>query len=275
MNFTIILALIIAGLIGGFFSGLFGIGGGIIYVVVLQEYFYYVTNLQNLPHAAVQLIIANSMFAVMWAGCIGTIKQWLMGTIYPRSVFIISSGGLISSFICNYLIAQMPTFNNKRFVIVFTILFIFLILQSFYNKKERGVSENENNLLLFLFGIIAGIVFAFTGLGGGIVIVPLLHQYMYMEYKKAISISLGFMAIVALINTINNILQPTNSYCIPPQYFIGYINFLLILPLVISIIVATPYGVILSKKIPGDRLKIYFLCFVFLMISYMIYKAFF
>ncbi len=60
--------LFLTGIIGGFLAGLLGIGGGPIYVVIFTEFIPKLYGALLSGPETVQLIIANTIFARMFAG---------------------------------------------------------------------------------------------------------------------------------------------------------------------------------------------------------------
>ena len=57
------LLLIAAGAIGGFMSGLIGVGGGIIFVPILT---YFLSRLGYADEVLVKAVLANSLFAIIF-----------------------------------------------------------------------------------------------------------------------------------------------------------------------------------------------------------------
>jgi len=65
-------------------------------------------------------------------------------------------------------------------------------------------------VLPLLIGIIAGLLGALCGVGGGIVMVPAFVAALGMEHKNAIATSLAVIVITAHVATINNARPSTN-----------------------------------------------------------------
>ena len=59
-------------------------------------------------------------------------------------------------------------------------------------------------LLVIAIGIVAGLIGALCGVGGGIVIVPALVKGLGFEQKQAVATSMAVIIIIAISATINN-----------------------------------------------------------------------
>lgn len=57
-------------------------------------------------------------------------------------------------------------------------------------------------------GVIAGLLGALCGVGGGIVMVPAFTTILGLDQKKAVATSLAVIVMIALISTFNNARQP-------------------------------------------------------------------
>ena len=71
MLLTEILLLVLAGLVGGFLAGMLGVGGGIVFVPVIQLILTY----HKISEGNVAYTLANSLVIVFAVGISGTFKQ--------------------------------------------------------------------------------------------------------------------------------------------------------------------------------------------------------
>ena len=70
--------LFLFGSFGGFMSGYLGVGGGIIYVPVLDYFlskYFHDTEL-------VKAVLANSLFVIMFSAAVASYKQYKLGNLY-------------------------------------------------------------------------------------------------------------------------------------------------------------------------------------------------
>jgi uncharacterized membrane protein YfcA len=76
-----IILLLLTGALGGFMSGLLGVGGGIIFVPVID---YYLQKQGINGHLLVNLILANSLATIVFTGAAGSIKQFKLGKLLSK-----------------------------------------------------------------------------------------------------------------------------------------------------------------------------------------------
>lgn len=256
--------LTIAGIGGGFLAGLLGIGGGIIYILILPL---------ALSHAGapsselVQYIIANSIFGTLFASLSGNIAQIRDKRFYKKEVIVVGLAGAITSIFILYFIVYTSWYSREIFnivVIAFLSLIIINVLRN-ANPKNKFIREVPfNKGKLGIAGFAGGAMSALSGLGGGTVIIPMLNSGLKMNIKKAKSISLGMIFISSLFMTLFNLFE---TPVLPFEFFrLGYIVFPVVLPLTLGIVLGSPFGVKTGRKIPSYIISIIFSIFVFIVI---------
>jgi uncharacterized membrane protein YfcA len=262
ISFTTLLLL---GSIGGLLAGLLGIGGGVVYVLIFSHY---LSNYGLNESAIVQAIIANSMFAILFAGISGSYKQWKNKNFYPSQMFITGIAASLASIFFGYIISIGTWYTKERFTWLFISLLIFIAIRLFTqrNKVSYELDRNANKLQLFLTGLSSGTISAFSGLGGGVIIVPILTDLIKMPIKKVTSISLGVISIMAILTSLYNfvfhkIVLHDNSQVI-------YLS--LALPVALGSLIAAPLGVQIASKISAKNIRIVFIVFLLLVITKMI-----
>lgn len=93
LELTDVFLLIIIGSIGGFLSGMLGVGGGVIFVPVID---FILSSAGVNEDIAVNIILANSIATIAFTGTISSIKQVRMGN------FLSQTNSLHGSAWCNY-----------------------------------------------------------------------------------------------------------------------------------------------------------------------------
>src|SRR5687767_5903826 len=88
--------------LGGLLAGMLGIGGGVIYVLIFSHY---LPKLGIPEEYIVPAIVANSMFAIMFAGISGTYKQWRKNNFFPKEAMFIAIAASFTSILFSYLIS--------------------------------------------------------------------------------------------------------------------------------------------------------------------------
>ena len=132
-------------------------------------------------------------------------------------------------------------------------------------SEETNPSMAKYSITGLLTGVIAGL----SGLGGGVIMIPLFTQYLKMGIKKSASISIGViplmmipMMIIMTIPLFNNSYQPANAI----GYQWGYLLPGLFLPLVGGLLFAAPLGVVMGQKSSGKQLKTIFAVLIIVVI---------
>lgn len=246
-----------SGLIGGCIAGMLGIGGGVIYVAIFTSFLR--TNLPDdlLGDPLVKYTIANSVFALTFAGLGASAGHIIKKTFHIRPVLLIGLGGAITAVITTHLIKDSH-YSAKAFALLFSLLLIPVILRTLLSKQPDGQPhELRNELLYFPTGLAAGVIMGLSGLGGGIILVPVLAGLMRMPIKKAVSISLGAFSVTGIALSVYNI-------CVlhlPDADLgatLGPILLPMTLPVVVGVLLAAPLGVTLGQRAKPNLIKVMF-----------------
>jgi len=254
----------LAGLGGGFLAGFLGIGGGIIYILILPVALEYVGAPQS---EIAQYIIANSIFGTAAAALFGSITLIRSKDFYWQEVVLVGVSAIATSYLLLFTFVNTPLYS-KKFFDVSVIVFLSLILLLTYLRSKTNVLLNQpvrnTNLWYVISGGISGAVSALSGLGGGTITVPLLRSGLHMDIKQAKSISLGVIFITSTAITIFNMIdQPTGQLEFGR---IGYIVFPVSVPLSLGVLVGSPLGVWVANKISSRIISYIFVGFLILVI---------
>lgn len=259
-----ITVLVLLGGLGGLLAGLLGIGGGIIYVLIFD---YYLHKIGVPKELIVPSIIANSMFAILFAGVSGSYKQWKNKNFFPNEMLITGLAASISSIAFAIIINMGHWYTKEKFTIVFIILLISIAVRLFTQRKKIE-SENHSKPSIYalsITGFISGTIAAFSGIGGGVIIVPILTDIIKMPIKKATSISLGVISIMALFTSLyNGISSASNSSGS------SLLIFSLAIPVAIGSLIASPIGVSISHKLKPAQIRIILIIFLLAVITKML-----
>lgn len=262
MELTTIIILVFFGVIGGFISGLLGVGGGIVFVPVLSSVFIY---LGYEDPALSKYILANSFAATFFAGAISSFKQYRLKSFYLKEIAYTCITALPSSILLSYLIAKGNWYNKTSFSIFFIFLLI-LMLVKFLLKNKTVVSEEVHPPIgkFMIVGLLTGVISGLSGLGGGVIMIPLFTQYLKMGIKKSASISIGVIpAMMIPMIVLYGSYQPTGVLL---AYQWGYVLPMIFLPMVGGLLFAAPFGVSVGQRMSAKRLKIIFAFLIFMVI---------
>ena len=124
------------------------------------------------------------------------------------------------------------------------------------NKKESGVSISDKlpTGKAALVGVLTGSVVAISGLGGGIVMVPLFQWLFKLDFKQSSRLSLSVIPLLAIFPLIQY-LSTQSSLNIPHT---GFIAWSILLPTLLGVLVFAPIGIKVSRRTPTTVLRITF-----------------
>lgn len=263
--------LAIFGALGAFISGFLGVGGGIIYIPVLD---YFLKKAGMNDTMLVKGILANSLFTIVFSGSVSSYNQYKHGNFFPKQILQIALPGMITAFIITYLIKNGTWYSKTTFNYVFASMLLIIVVRMFTSKSKIHTNEKESPAWHYrVTGFFAGIITAFSGLGGGVVMTPVFTDLMKQSIKKASSISNGVIPLFAIVLGIYNLTD------LPPQYIsdwqVGYIVLPVVFPLILCTFIFAPWGVSASQKTSQQAIRMVFASFASLVFIKLIYEIFF
>ena len=152
--------LLLIGLVGGFLSGLLGVGGGVIFVPLLT---YFVNK-------DFKINTGISSLAVVFVATASSATYILNGFSLNVNILYLVLGGILGGYIGSKITELVKTVVLQR---IFSVLLFIVATRMFLNSDFEG-TFNENVGFYFLIGFIAGVLSGLLGIGGGIVRIPLL-----------------------------------------------------------------------------------------------------
>ena len=159
-----VLLLILIGGIGGLLSGAFGVGGGIIMVPLL-------TTIAKLDQ---RRAAATSLIAIIPAGVVGTITYGLSGHVDLVAAMLIAAGGVAGSYIGTRLLHRL-SIRWLRWLFIGMLLLVTVRLFLEVPVRSGVIVLSPVSIAgLVLLGLVMGIASGLFGIGGGVIVVPIL-----------------------------------------------------------------------------------------------------
>jgi uncharacterized protein len=263
-----LILLLVAGLTGGIIAGMLGIGGGMIYALIFTHYFKNFKSLNIPDDILVKILVANSAFALVFVGISGSIRQFLSKNFYLKPVLWIGLGVLFSSITTTLILSYTTIYGKRQFTLFFAIIMIPIMLKMLFQKNDLSTKKrlDPKSVYYVLTGLLSGTVTALSGLGGGFIMIPVLNGLFNFPMKKAVSVSLGVIAIVAIELSIYNLFYVDFSQFHIP-YSKGALVFPMVLPVIFGVTIGTPIGVKISHKLPNSILRFTFVLFCAIVIT--------
>ncbi|GGF03957.1 sulfite exporter TauE/SafE family protein [Mycetocola zhadangensis] len=186
--------LVVIGLAAGFLSGLFGVGGGILIVPAL-------VLLLGLDQ---RIAAGTSLAAIVPMASVGVISYAIGGYVDWAAALLLILGSVVGAQIGSLLLNRIPRKVLSWLFIGFLVVVIatlFLVIPSRDAFVEITVLSGIG---LVVLGLGTGILSGLLGVGGGVVIVPLLILLFGASDLVAKGTSLLVIIPTALFGTIGN-----------------------------------------------------------------------
>jgi uncharacterized protein len=189
-----ILLLLLVGAIGGFLSGLFGVGGGIIMVPL----FVWLIGLDQ------RRASATSLIAIVPSAVAGAIQYGVAGHLDLIAGLLIAAGGIAGSLVGTRLLKTLPL-GWLRWL--FIGLLVVTAVRLFFEVPSRGadiVLTPGAIAGLVVLGLVMGVASGLFGIGGGVIAVPVLMTLFGASDLMAKGTSLLAMIPTALTGSVAN-----------------------------------------------------------------------
>jgi len=266
---VVFLILLVIGLLGGVIAGLFGLGGGILFVPVLL-FLFQSAGVQD----PVLWTVGTSLLCNFTASLSSSFKHFQMGNSYIREGVMIGLFGVAGTFI-GRVIATSPYYSEREFVIFFSII-LFYSVYHFLRKRKTQQQDTADEVTVMrwyqsvLIGLASGVLAPLAGVGGGLIMVPAMTILLSFGFRKVVSIS--SLAIVMI--TLSGWMQLAFMGPLTPGYsglHLGYVDFGVAIPLIIGSFYAARRGVWLLSVVRLRTLEIAFSVLLLFVAARMLY----
>jgi len=190
-----ILLLVLVGAIGGTFSGALGVGGGIVMVPLLLMLLRF-----DQRRAA-----ATSLAAIVLSSISGAATYAVAGHTDVLAGLLLGAGGVVGTLIGTRLLKVLPIAILRW---GFIALLVLIAVRMLLVVPDRGADIAFSIPLaigLVVSGIVMGILAGMFGIGGGVLIVPLLVAVFGASDLIAKGTSLLAMVPISIVGSIANV----------------------------------------------------------------------
>jgi uncharacterized protein len=185
-----ILIIVILGLIVGVAVGLFGVGGGIVLVPAMVYFLGYDQHLAQ----------GTSLFILLPPIGLGALREyWKNGQVDLRAGILCALGFLLGGYVGGLIAVPLPSFHLRGIFGSFLILSAILLWRKVRSAppatSAAAAATTDPPSLLRDFGItfvatICGVAAGLVGIGGGVLLVPLLGLFFGFSQHRAQGTSL-------------------------------------------------------------------------------------
>lgn len=174
------LELALFGIITGFTSGFFGIGGGTILVPLLLA-----------TGFVMKEAVAISIMQMVFSSIYGSFLNAKKAKDVVKDGVILGIGGSIGGLVSGYIV---PSVSNEFLQYLFIAILIFSIIKIFYSPAIHiNEKQTKSVFVLLLIGAGIGILAMSIGVGGSILLTPILVGYLKYDLKAAAALGLFFV----------------------------------------------------------------------------------
>ncbi|HJJ57194.1 MAG TPA: sulfite exporter TauE/SafE family protein [Methanocorpusculum sp.] len=179
------------GILAGMMSGLLGVGGATIFSPVI----YFILLSMGVPtETALMTAFGTSLASALPTVLAGAIGHSRKGNVSWRDAIIMGCIGLLFGFLGGCVATYIPT---KILTILFSILLILTAIKLVI-KLRAGNKERMPTPMAGGIGAITGFCSGLLGLGGGVVMVPLMTLFGKFSMKKAAGTSAAAIIFITI-----------------------------------------------------------------------------
>lgn len=240
--------LILLGSCVGALSGFFGIGGGTILVPLLLLLGY-----------DTKVAIGISVIQMVFSSIYGSYLNNKKGTLDISMIVIIGIGGSIGAFLSGFLTSSM---DNRTLEAIFLSFATFALVRLFMKSKEQEEQKEVGKILLFFIGLPLGAISMTIGVGGSILLVPILVGFLHVPLNKAISAGLFFV----VFSSISGFISHAQAEHL--EYYRGVV-------IGLSSLVGVYIGIMLKDRVDAKVQKKLIVGFYLLIVLYLTKRVFF
>ena len=193
-----IIELLFLGAAVGTLSGFFGVGGGTILIPALLLMGY-----------DMKVAIGISVVQMVFSSIYGSYLNLKKGTLDVKMVAIIGAGGFAGALLSPLIIA---TLAERTLEWIFLSFVLFALARMFFKTKEHQDERSAHPVILFVVGAVLGAFAISIGVGGSILLVPILVGFLHVPLKKAVSAGLFFVVFSSLSGLIGLSVSGTIDY---------------------------------------------------------------
>jgi uncharacterized membrane protein YfcA len=251
-------AIIVAGgVLAGFLSGLFGIGGGAIIVPVLYEVF----RIVGVPdEVRMQLCIGTSLAIIVPTTTRAFLAHRARGAVLPQVLRLWMIPMVAGVGAGSLLAAYAP---QAVFKIVFVILAAVIALRLFGGDTWRLGNELPGRAAMVAYGLGIGLAGSLMGVSGGSMSTMVLTLY-GKPIHAAVGTAAGLGVPLTIAGTVGYVLAGLPHQALTPPFSLGFVSLIgVVLMAPVSSFMAI-FGVKAAHALPRRHLEIAFGVFLLL-----------
>ncbi len=265
---ALVAALAAFGLIVGVLTGLFGVGGGFMITPLLRV-------LLGVPY---EIAVGSGLAFILGTSSAGAVRHGRQKNLEPRTVLVVGLGSMLGAVVGGRLMVLLKRAvgDGEGFTLTMHGLFMVLLLVTAWLVARRpGQDGPEGPSLLARLplgpridlptvglsgisvpglvgvGLGIGVLTGLLGIGGGVLMMPLLLLVVGMQTRQAVGTSLGVVLLASLAGT-------------GEHAWSGHVNLVIALSLLLGSAIGVQIGAWLCEVLHAQAIRRYFAVLVLL-----------
>ena len=259
MHAAQIVALLVTGIAVGFASGLLGVGGCFIMVPVQ---FWALKSIGVDPTIAIRIAFGTNLLVVLPTAFSGAMAHHKKGAVLWKAGITFGISGALGAFGGAFIASHLP---GKVLTTAFGVAVILGAVRMLTAKPPK-IDEAPNDSLgaYILWGLPLGVVSGIIGIGGGVLMIPIMVFFLKFKMHQAVGTSTALMIFTAIGGAVSYLINGLGVAGLPP-YSTGYLNWY---QWIILAGVSIPWAVVganTAHLLPAKQLKYIFIVVMFYM----------
>ncbi len=199
-----------------------------------------------------QLTFGTSLAVAFLASCSSTGQHYRQKSLLWQAVGIMAVGSIIGAWTGTAVAVRTSSLVLK---FIFTVAIAASAAGMFFEKRKTCEDTKPIPSLLWIFaGFVSGFIAPLAGIGGGIILVPLMVYLLRFPIKKVVGTSSGVIVFTSAIATIRYIYHGWGNMLLP-KGCLGFVFPAAVIFLGISSVISAPFGAQLNQRIKSSIFK--------------------
>lgn len=243
----------------GFASGLLGIGGGSVMVPLT---YWLILDIGVSPDIAIRIAFGTSLLVILPTAISGSWSHNKKKAVRWKTALVLGSCALAGALVGATIAARLPcAILEKGFGALVLAIAIWMGFGIVAKLRRDGDGPRESLGLVAACGFPIGMATGLTGLGGGVLIVPVLVLALNFPMHIAVGTSVASIILASLGGIAGYIINGLGIAGLPP-HSIGYINLPIGLCLAATSIPMAQLGARTAHALPPKPLRYIFIAFM-------------
>ncbi len=249
MSLAHIIILLATGVGVGFAGGLLGLGGCFIMTPVQ----FWVYTAMGMPvDTAIKVAFGTNLFVVLPTALSGAWGHHRKGAVWWKAALTMGGCALFGAFGGAAVAVHIPGSVLK---IAFGVVILASAVRMLTARPPQVFEEPEDNPWLWVaWGIPVGIVTGIIGIGGGVLMVPVMVLALKFKMHQAVGTSVAVMILSSLGGTLGYIVNGLDAIGIPSPH-LGYVYIWAWLALVGTSVPIAQVGARVAHRLPAKQLR--------------------